>query len=224
MKGRGMYETYDREELYQKVWEKPLLRVAEEYGVSSVALGKTCQKLSIPVPGRGHWAKLANGHQGAKKPPLPKIDKIPVVYRSPVAKKPQPPLGDSEFESVNQLLASGALTPPTVESLPRPHPLIRATASRLKYHSRKDDLGILVPQEPGGLDILVGPGTLDRALSVMAQVIAVLERQGGQVIVSDEGHTKALINGTPVRFEIEEPVHKVVTSKPRVPNPTDRWD
>ena len=30
--------------------------------------------------------------------------------------------------------------------------------------------------------------------------------------------------GCHVPFAIEEPVHKVVTSKPRVPNPTDRWD
>ncbi len=58
-----MLEPYDREELYRKVWEKPMLKVAEEYGVSSVALGKTCRKLSVPVPGRGHWAKLAHGHQ-----------------------------------------------------------------------------------------------------------------------------------------------------------------
>lgn len=34
----------------------------------------------------------------------------------------------------------------------------------------------------------------------------------------------AVLNGVQVRFDIEEPVHKVVTSKPRVPNPTDRWD
>ena len=60
-------EQYDREELYQKVWEKPMLKVAEEYGVSSVALGKTCRKLCVPVPGRGHWAKLAHGHQGVQK-------------------------------------------------------------------------------------------------------------------------------------------------------------
>jgi len=42
---RGLDDTtllqYDREELYQQVWEKPMLKVAEEYGVSSVALGNT---------------------------------------------------------------------------------------------------------------------------------------------------------------------------------------
>ena len=58
----------------------------------------------------------------------------------------------------------------------------------------------------------------------MAQVIAVLERQSCAVSVSDEEHTLASIHGEQVRFAIEEPVCKVVTSKPRVPNPTDRWD
>jgi hypothetical protein len=219
-----MHETYDREELYQKVWEKPLLRVAEEYGVSSVALGKTCQKLSVPVPGRGHWEKLAHGHQGAKKPPLPILDNIPVVYRSPVAKKPQPTDDDPELEKVNQLVASSALAPPSADSISHPHPLIRTTASRLKYHSHKDEFGMLVPQEPGGLDIRVSSGTLDRALNIMAQVIAVLERQACNVIISGEGHTMAVITGVQIRFAIEEPVQRVVISKPRVPNPTDRWD
>jgi hypothetical protein len=82
-----VWEQYDREELYEKVWERPLVKVAEEYGVSAVALGKTCRKLFVPVPGRGYWAKLAHGYAGAKKPPLPKVDKVPVIYRSPVAQK-----------------------------------------------------------------------------------------------------------------------------------------
>ena len=219
-----MHETYDREELYKKVWEKPLLRVAEEYGVSSVALGKTCQKLSVPVPGRGHWAKLAHGHDGAKKPPLPKLADVPRIYRSPIAKRPEPPPGDVDFEKINHLLASGSLASPPADFITRPHALIRSTASALKYHSRKDDFGILVPHEPGGLDIRVSSGTLDRALSIMAQLLTVLERQGCKVLVSEEGHTLAVIDGVQVRFALEEPVHKVVISKPRVPNPTDRWD
>gem|GEM_PF-2756182 len=41
-----MFLKYDREELYQKIWERPLIKVAEEYGVSAVALGKTCRKLA----------------------------------------------------------------------------------------------------------------------------------------------------------------------------------
>ena len=73
---------YDRDELYRKAWERPLIKVAQEYGVSAVALGKACSKLLVPVPGRGHWAKLAHGHAGIRKMPLPKLDKVPVVFRS----------------------------------------------------------------------------------------------------------------------------------------------
>src|SRR6202035_2962417 len=58
----------------------------------------------------------------------------------------------------------------------------------------------------------------------MAQVVAVLERQGFGVSVSEQGRTAALINGEYVSFGIEEPIRRVVTQKPRVPNPTDRWD
>ena len=38
-----MLQPYDREELYRKVWEQPLSKVAEEYGVSAVALGKVAR-------------------------------------------------------------------------------------------------------------------------------------------------------------------------------------
>lgn len=221
-----MLQQYDREELYRKVWEQPLLKVAEEYGVSAVALGKTCRKLSVPVPGRGHWAKLAFGHDSIEKPPLPKLDKVPVIYRSPVVQKK--PTGsdqnDPEFAAINHLLASGSLNPVPIDPTTRPHSLIRGTASRLRSLSRKDENGILLPSEPGGLDVKVSAGTLDRALQVMAQVVAVLERQGFSVEVSEQGPTMAVINGEHVSLGIEEPIRKVVTQKPRVPNPTDRWD
>jgi len=221
-----MFETYDREELYRKVWEQPLLKAAEHYGVSAVALGKTCRKLSVPVPGRGHWAKLAHGKEGAKKPPLPELDKIPVIYRSAVVQKKPPALdqNDPEFAAIDQLLSSGALNPPPVDDSARPHPLIRHTAGLLRSRSRKDENGILLPREVGGLDVKVSEGTLERALHVMAQILAVLERQGIRIEISEQGSTSALVNSEQVTFGIEEPIRRVVTQKPRVPNPTDQWD
>jgi hypothetical protein len=58
----------------------------------------------------------------------------------------------------------------------------------------------------------------------MSQVLAVLEGQAFSVEVSVEGGTAALIHGRRVSFGIEEEVRRIVTRKPRVPNPTDRWD
>lgn len=220
-----MWQQYNREELYQKVWEKPLIRVAEQYGVSAVALGRVCRKLSVPVPGRGHWAKLAHGQPGARKPDLQRLDKVPVVYRSERAQLKQnaPDRSNPELTAIDELLASGALDSP-IDSGVKPRSLIRETASLLRSRSRKDEHGRLLPRESGGLNILVTEGTLDRALQVMSRVLSVLEKQDLSVEISEQGSTVAHIEGQQITFGIEEPIRKVVTQKPRVPNPTDRWD
>ena len=64
---------YDREVLYDRVWQAPLRTVAREYGVSDVALAKTCRKLNVPVPGRGYWAKRAAHLLVSARPPLPAL-------------------------------------------------------------------------------------------------------------------------------------------------------
>jgi hypothetical protein len=73
-------EIWDREELYSAVWEKPLTSLAAKYGVSAVAIGKTCRKLQVPLPGRGYWAKKTHGHPVTRKA-LPKISELPRIVR-----------------------------------------------------------------------------------------------------------------------------------------------
>lgn len=62
---------YNREQLYEEVWAEPMLKVALRYGVSDVALAKTCRILNIPLPGRGYWAKKAAGKPVPQRPQLP---------------------------------------------------------------------------------------------------------------------------------------------------------
>jgi len=57
------HSQWDRQELYEKVWQIPMRKLAAEYGISDVGLAKVCRKLQIPVPGLGHWAKIEWGHQ-----------------------------------------------------------------------------------------------------------------------------------------------------------------
>ena len=45
----------DKQALAKLVWEKPLVRAAEDIGVSNVALKKHCVKIGIDLPPRGHW-------------------------------------------------------------------------------------------------------------------------------------------------------------------------
>ncbi len=50
-----------RDELYRRVWSKPLSLVAQEVGVSGNALAKICNRLLVPYPSRGYWAKVGGG-------------------------------------------------------------------------------------------------------------------------------------------------------------------
>jgi hypothetical protein len=62
---------YEREKLYEEVWKEPVLVVAKRYGVSGVALAKTCRKLAVPLPPRGYWARVRAGRKAPPHPPLP---------------------------------------------------------------------------------------------------------------------------------------------------------
>jgi hypothetical protein len=63
----AMNREFTREELYALVWSKPTRTIAKELGISDVALGKTCRKLSAPKPPPGYWAKVAHGKSPKKE-------------------------------------------------------------------------------------------------------------------------------------------------------------
>jgi hypothetical protein len=69
----NLMSRYDRERLHDEVWSQPTREVAARYRISDVALGKTCRKLYIPLPGRGYWNKKAAGKPVRKRPPLPAV-------------------------------------------------------------------------------------------------------------------------------------------------------
>jgi hypothetical protein len=56
-----MYHRLTRQELYDRVWSQPMHKLAPRFGVSGVALAKTCRRANIPVPERGYWARLHGG-------------------------------------------------------------------------------------------------------------------------------------------------------------------
>jgi len=50
-----------REELYTLVWSEPMRTLSARFGISDVALKKTCARAGIPTPDRGYWAKKEAG-------------------------------------------------------------------------------------------------------------------------------------------------------------------
>jgi len=43
--------TVSRKELYQQVWETPMSRLAQRYGISGNGLAKICDRIRVPYPG-----------------------------------------------------------------------------------------------------------------------------------------------------------------------------
>ncbi len=62
----------NRKELYDLVWSTPMVHAAKRFGISDVALRKTCVRHDVPTPPLGYWAKLAHGKK-VRQPPLPAL-------------------------------------------------------------------------------------------------------------------------------------------------------
>jgi hypothetical protein len=72
--------TWSRVELYNEVWDQPLVKLAKKYRISDVRLGKVCRRLRIPLPGRGYWAKRKAG-KPVGQPPLTTFKDAPIMRR-----------------------------------------------------------------------------------------------------------------------------------------------
>jgi len=69
-----MATEVDRKTLYKQIWDKPMMHLGTDYGVSGSWLRKVCINHDIPVPERGYWAKKKAGH---------KVKPIPLTKRGP---------------------------------------------------------------------------------------------------------------------------------------------
>jgi hypothetical protein len=226
-------QFWNRDELYEDVWNQPLTALAPKYGMSAVAIGKTCRKLQVPLPGRGYWAKKAHGHAVVHKP-LPKLLEVPRImrYQRPAVAnsipspptQPEFPVEDedrTEIDQINQMLSAGAF----VVKNPRKalcHPLIVAARDILR-HSFASKQILQVPRNQSCLDIRVSKATLSRALGIMAAIIAIFEDHGVKVRISPgdrsyggQSHeTSAMVFGEKIQFGVIEKTRQV-----RVPHTT----
>jgi hypothetical protein len=57
-----------REELYALVWQAPMQRLADQYGITGRGLAKICERADVPYPPRGYWAKRVAGKRVHKIP------------------------------------------------------------------------------------------------------------------------------------------------------------
>jgi hypothetical protein len=83
--------TISREDLYKQVWEKPMRRLAADYGISGNGLAKICDRLNVPYPPRGYWARKAAGQKVVQfRLPNPTDDTPGEVTITPTPPPPPP--------------------------------------------------------------------------------------------------------------------------------------
>jgi hypothetical protein len=155
--------TLSRQDLYELAWSKPVVELAQDFGISDVALAKRLRKLGIPVPGRGYWARVAAG-QTPRRPPLPRRDDEldaaePSIEVPPPQGAPEDS-GDEILAALRARIASVEIAPAT--DLGAAAPSVKRTARSLKY---PEPLDFCRGERSGPiLEVAVSEGTRERAL------------------------------------------------------------
>ena len=220
-------DVYEREKLYEEVWAEPVKLVAERYGVSDVALAKTCRKMAIPLPGRGYWAKVKAG----MKPPTTPLAVLPKDARAVLpVRSGGPHLRGTAGDKVSKARPAIAVAPVLTD----PHPLVAQAANALSDRKPNKD-GILPRPRRRCLDVLVSPAALDRALRVMDALLKALEADGVTLEVTapkeedapnhhwTRSTTRALMAGEWIEFGIAEEFDVLRAAAPEPPKHLKEW-
>jgi len=202
---------WDRQELYEKVWQFPLRKLAAEYNISDVGLAKICHKLKIPLPGLGHWTKIACGHAIAR-PPLPAMDNVPVLIRK--IREPETPVLPEDAPELERIERVAAATTPPVTKAMLAHPLVEKTRVLLNEARSREGEKLWGGRETEWLDLRVTKACLPRALRIMAAIIHILEREGFKLVVEKKKpeSTSAIIYGETIHFGLIERSRQVKPS------------
>ena len=164
-----------REDLYELAWSKPISQLAKDFGISDVALAKRCRRLSVPLPGRGYWARLDAG----QTPCRPKLPKREPQWHDKSALTVAPSVGAYKATILSSEAARETLQSAVPESAPAriaalaiistgsildAVPAVKRAARHAK-HPRRSELKFERGERAGPIvELIVTPAALDRAL------------------------------------------------------------
>lgn len=209
-----------RDALYAQVWAEPMMKLARQYGLSDRGLAKICDRLGIPTPGRGYWAKVQNG----QTPVQPKLPRLKPGQQGKVILNKRGHIRDDspeqqvvaaqvahEQESEHQIVVP--------EALDYPHPLVAKTAKSLDS-AKANDYGIARPRARQCLDVRVAKDSIERASRIMDALIRALEARGIELTFSEEGEygSRLVVDGEALGFRLEEKTRR----DPYQPTPAEQ--
>ncbi|MET0309942.1 MAG: hypothetical protein ABW023_14645 [Sphingomonas sp.] len=173
-----MQHVLTREELYERVWSRAVVKVAAELGISDNGLRKHCVKHEIPLPDVIYWGQFHAGRNPRRKPLGRPRKKMPerVIIRPRSLKVAAPAVRDA----AEAVLARSTEVPEVI----RPHPLVQATieAARRAMPEEWDAIGRLGSKF---FNIRVHPSGIRRAERLLLALVGTalacgVEFQAGQ--------------------------------------------
>lgn len=167
------FRKVEREVLYQAVWAQPMIKVASEFGISSVVLKSICRKMEIPTPGSGYWRRREHGHN-TKPPVLRKLSPQGVAFvhvtgkRESRAKLPLPE-GIPDIDVIRRQLDE--------QSQVKEHVLTARLRTSLNA-GKIDERQVIRPRAKRASFIAVSKGTAERAVDMLNALLVSLETTG----------------------------------------------
>lgn len=201
-----------RKAMYDLVWSKPMSKVAQDFGISDVALKKICEKHRVPTPPRGYWAKKEFGKpvkqvrfvetadpldkkitiQGSNQADLPEPVRE-ILQRSRVARTARSPVSVSDHQS----------SPIPLDLV---HPAIAETAKKLRTQKPNKD-GVVSAASGGCCGVDISAVHVERCIAVLDALARALAVQNAELVPTGNGMA-VTAGGVKVGFRLLEYVQR----------------
>ena len=198
--------TLSRNQLYELVWNKPLINLAKDYGLSDNGLRKICKKMNIPLPYVGYWQKVRY-RKKVIKVKLPTNyngdEEVTIEFSNELVKKMQNDKSiinnlKKEIETNHRVNLEVPLRLINPDSL-----IIKAKEDLTSNkHNRWLDHG-LISSHSGSISIKVTPDNVPRALRFMDTLIKLLRARGYDLKVANRD-SYVVIDGEAIIICLQE--------------------
>lgn len=192
----------EREKLYQQVWSTPMVKLAQEYGLSDVGLTKICKKLNIPRPPQGYWMRKHKGKPSTL--PTTSGPKTHTFMLEETKVESSPEFVDPHTAKLIQFEQQARNKIKVKKSLHNPDPLIIETKRQVAT-MEPDMHNRYKPWKPDALAINICQPSLNRGFLILDTIIKELQKRGLSIFRGDKKPTVDVL-GEKLSFSLFEKV------------------
>lgn len=201
--------SISREELYKKVWETPMQRLAKEFSISDVGLAKICRKHKIPLPERGYWRKAETGKKAQKRI----LPSLPDGASTQIRIKPtlNPPSINIQDQKILQLIEQEKTDAHKI-CVDFNRELLHAFTIRTQrylHNAKTNSNGMLSAKNRSHNHIHVSRELLARSLCILDTILVALTARGFKVLwKKSDTHISIIKDNIRLTFQIHEAVNR----------------